>query len=140
MTNEPDAPREYTDSVPVRADESTPLLAAAREDPEPVEEPGELVLAESDVTGKRWRVTILIFVLLILTNTFGLLQNSAQVQLFENIYCSKYYTGHPSSKPPSDGSSCKVDAVQANLAFLRGWKSFLDFLPGIMITNATRYN
>ena len=129
MAHEPSAPGGTTESLAVRVNEDTPLLPAAEEAVTP-----SVSAAGEDISGKgQLRVTVLIFVLLIITNTCGLLQSSAQVQLFENIYCSEYYTGHLSSDPPADEGSCKIEAVQANVAFLRGWKSFLDFLPGRMI-------
>lgn len=147
MAYEPGTPGdsgEDTDSLPDYVNETSALLAAASDDgplDEPQRRPGPAAADGRDAAGKKQlRVTVLVFVLLILTNTFGLLQSSAQVQLFENIYCSEYYTGHPSSKPPTHPSSCKIDTVQANVAFLRGWKSFFDFLPGKMTADTAQYS
>jgi hypothetical protein len=123
--------------LPSEVSEATPLLGAdgrtlnSSERASFHEPQGEVVQTGGDAARTRQLyITILIFILLILTNTSGLLQSSAQVQLFENIYCSQYYTGSPSSAPPLNGSSCKIDTVQANITLLRGWKSFFDFLPG----------
>lgn len=129
-------------SLPVH-NEATPLLPPAEEEEAvtPLAEPQDSVSAAGEHFTRKGqlRVTVLIFVLLIFTNTFGLLQSSAQVQLFENIYCSEYYTGHPSSAPPADEGSCKIEVVQAHVSSLRGWKSFFDFLPGRIITQMKRY-
>lgn len=136
MAENPSSTQEHCNHLPSEASEATPLLGANgrtldSSERAPFQEHQGVVAADGDASRKRQLyITILIFILLILTNTSGLLQSSAQVQLFENIYCSLYYTGSPSSAPPVNGSSCKIDTVQANVTLLRGWKSFFDFLPG----------
>jgi hypothetical protein len=136
MAENPSSTQERYNRLPSEVSEAAPLLGASgrtldSSERPPFHEPQGVVQAASDTSRKRQRyITTLIFVLLILTNTFGLLQSSAQVQLFENIYCSQYYTGYPSSATPLNSSLCKINNIQAKVTFLRGWKSFFDFLPG----------
>jgi hypothetical protein len=136
MAENPSSTQARSNHIPSEVSEATPLLGASgrtldSSERPPFHEPQGVVQADGDTSRKRQLyITTLIFVLFILTNTFGLLQSSAQVQLFENIYCSQYYTGYPSSATPLNGGSCKIDKIQANVTFLRGWKSFFDFLPG----------
>jgi hypothetical protein len=136
MAEIPSSIQEHSSNLPSEVSEASPLLGANGQtlhssERTSLHEPQGVVHSGGDTSRKRQLyITILIFILLILTNTSGLLQSSAQVQLFENIYCSQYYTGSPSSASPVNGRSCKIDTVQANVTLLRGWKSFFDFLPG----------
>lgn len=136
MAENPSSTKERSNRLPSEVSESAPLLGASgrtldSSERPPFHEPQGVVQPDGDPSKeRRLYTTTLIFILLILTNTFGLLQSSAQVQLFENIYCSQYYTGYPSSATPLNSGSCKIDSIQADVTFLRGWKSFFDFLPG----------
>ena len=116
----------------VHATEATPLLPNAGEAAVPFFEPQDSLSASGEEINckDQLKVTVLIFLLVIVTNTFGLLQESAQIQLYENIYCSQHYTGYPSPVPPADESLCKDESVQAKVALLLGWKRSLDFVPG----------
>ncbi|KAI9838544.1 MAG: hypothetical protein M1819_004853 [Sarea resinae] len=113
-------------------DESTSLLPSPSS-AIPAVHGGQQDEADSFALRRRQRVTVLIFILIIFVNIPSLLQGGAQVQIFEDIYCDKYYHDNPSLAERHDGRSCKVDQVQANIAFLRGWRSFFNFLPGVML-------
>ena len=54
--------------------------------------------------------------------------------VYESIICSKYYGVSDPSLLGSNGyveeRYCKVAPIQEELAFLRGWQDFFDYLPG----------
>lgn len=57
----------------------------------------------------------------------------ALTRIYENIVCRNWYSLHepgaifPGSDPPE--KSCKIDAVQSYLAFLRGFEAVFRALP-----------
>lgn len=56
------------------------------------------------------------------------------IKLFEQSLCISYYDSHDSSAISPGGNIpealCKIQAVQAPLATIRGWKSMFDTVPG----------
>ncbi|MCJ1392280.1 hypothetical protein MMC18_005147 [Xylographa bjoerkii] len=91
---------------------------------------------EEDAKAQRMRtwVILLIVGLIVSVDLPSVLQSSPTVRIIEDIYCRAYYQENDPSKFGAGGtieeSLCKVDSVQAELAFLKGWMSFFDHLPG----------
>ncbi|MCJ1286395.1 hypothetical protein MMC26_005740 [Xylographa opegraphella] len=81
---------------------------------------------------RRW-VILLIVGLIVSVDLPSVLQSSPTVRIIEDIYCRAYYQKNDPSKFGQGGtieeSLCKVDSVQAELAFLKGWMSFFNHLP-----------
>ena len=85
---------------------------------------------------RRQRVTVIVFALMVVVNIPSLLQESAQVQIFEDICCANYYERNGLRGQPLDTRLCKIDNIQGDVAMLRGWRAFFNFLPG---TNTSGY-
>ena len=90
--------------------------------------------AEAKAQRMRTWVILLIVGLIVSVDLPSVLQSSPTVRVIEDIYCQAYYQQNDPSKfgvgHTIEESLCKVDSVQADLAFLKGWMSFFDHLPG----------
>ena len=109
--------------------EDSPLLKSAfiaQDDPE----------AERKSQRTRTLVIFLIVALIVSVDLPSVLQSSPTVRIIEDIYCKAYYKANDISKFSSGGtideSLCKIDEVQEELEFLKGWMSFFDHLPGVL--------
>ena len=102
----------------------------------PVSTLHEKVSTEEEAKSQRMRrwVILLIVGLIVAVDMPSVLQSSPTVRIIEDIYCRAYYQQNDPSKFGLGGtieeSFCKVDNVQAELAFLKGWMSFFNHLPG----------
>ena len=124
-----DGPPEHSEPIAdVPLDEAAPLLAGAG--PAPASPHVDEATADDLDTRLQLRVIVLIYALLITVQTFAFMQDSAQVQVFEDILCAQRRRGQPVAGSSTDDSFCKSDIVQADLAWFGGWMSFLDGLPG----------
>lgn len=91
---------------------------------------------EAETKAKRMRkmVILLIVALIVSVDLPSVLQSSPTVRILEDIFCKAYYQKTDPSKFSADGTVeellCKVDQVQAELAYLKGWMSFFNHLPG----------
>lgn len=75
---------------------------------------------------EQWRILV-VGALAILTADFGLyLSTPAQIQIFEDILCRQFYSSN-------GGDACKAAPIQAELAFINGWKDTFDALPSILV-------
>ncbi|MCJ1400764.1 hypothetical protein MMC11_003972 [Xylographa trunciseda] len=85
----------------------------------------------------RTLVILLIVGLIVSVDLPSVLQLSPTVRIIEDIYCRAYYQENDPSKFGVGGtieeSLCKVDPVQVELAFLKGWMSFFNHLPGLFL-------
>jgi len=103
--------------------------------------------AQDDPSDKRANgiLLILIFVVLFVALGEGLLE-SPMTRITEAVICYRHYEDADSSKlligrdgigPGAIGGVdelyCKVDAVQSELALLRGWQSLFDSILGMLI-------
>ncbi|MCJ1384178.1 hypothetical protein MMC17_007294 [Xylographa soralifera] len=94
---------------------------------------------EEEVKAQRLRtwVILLIVGLIVSVDLPSVLQSSPTVRIIEDIYCRAYYQQNDPTKFGVGGtieeSFCKVDYVQAELAFLKGWMSFFNHLPGCAV-------
>ncbi|MCJ1322470.1 hypothetical protein MMC15_007819 [Xylographa vitiligo] len=101
----------------------------------PVSTLHEKVSTEEEAKSQRMRrwVILLIVGLIVAVDMPSVLQSSPTVRIIEDIYCRAYYQKNDPSKFGLGGtieeSFCKVDNVQAELAFLKGWMSFFNHLP-----------
>lgn len=81
-------------------------------------------------------VPILIGILCFVADLGGGLTNAAEVRLLELAVCRDYYRTHDRSvigPPPLanvDEKFCKLDEIQANLAYLRAWRGVFLMIPG----------
>lgn len=91
---------------------------------------------EAEAKAKRIRtlVILLIVALIVAVDLPSVLQSSPMLRIIEDIYCKRYYQKHDLSKFSATGqideSLCKIDSVQAEVAFLKGWMSCFNHLPG----------
>ena len=66
----------------------------------------------------------------------GGLRATSELRLFEVAICREYYRLHDPSKIGSPllsyvhESDCKLDSIQADLAYLRAWKDIATMIPG----------
>ncbi|MCJ1473273.1 hypothetical protein MMC13_001924 [Lambiella insularis] len=94
---------------------------------------------EAETKAKRMRrmVILLIVALIVSVDLPSVLQSSPTVRIIEDIFCKAYYEKNDPTKFSAGGtieeSLCKVDSVQAELAYLKGWMSFFDHLPGLFL-------
>ena len=90
-----------------------------------------------------FRTIIIILALIVIVEFATILQTPPAVRLFEIIYCREYYQLHNPGLIDEHGvvkeELCKVDAVQHNLASLRGWYSFFQYLPGTSVRAPVRW-
>ena len=91
---------------------------------------------EAEARAKRIRklVIMLIVGLIVAVDLPSVLQSSPMLRIIEDIYCKQYYRQNDPSKFSAAGqvdeSLCKIDSVQAEVAFLKGWMSCFNHLPG----------
>ena len=92
------------------------------------------VEAEERARRMRTKVILLILTLIVAVELPSVLQSSPQLRIMEDIFCKAYYTVTDPLKISVEGTvneqSCKIDSVQADVAFLKGWLSFFNHLPG----------
>ena len=64
----------------------------------------------------------------------GSISKAPLIRIYESITCSEYYRIADPSLLGENGHVeeryCKVATVQEELALLRGWQEFFDYLPG----------
>ena len=82
------------------------------------------------------RVNVLLLAIVFFyTFTMNLFE-APRTRLFENSFCYDFYSIHDPSRIGEDGivdeKLCKIDPVQAQVATLKGWQGFLDYLPGTL--------
>lgn len=81
-------------------------------------------------TQRRLGIIITCILLIILLELGAYLSIIPLIQVLEEIICNQF---HPDRTPGPEGDAiCKDNAVQTELAFIRGWQSTLDFLPGVL--------
>jgi len=94
----------------------------------------------------RIRLTQVLILVVILASAGDQLQESPQTRIFESIICYRYYEVADLSKLLLDRGSvgpgaiggvaeihCKVNAVQEQLAMLRGYQQLLDGIPALLL-------
>ena len=64
----------------------------------------------------------------------GNISKAPLLQVYESIICAKHYANAEASLVQGNGQVlepyCKIGPVQEELALLRGWQDFFDYLPG----------
>ena len=92
------------------------------------------VEAEQRARRMRTKVILLILALIVAVDLPSVLQSSPQLRIMEDVFCKAYYKVADPFKISAEGTvdeqSCKIDSVQADVAFLKGWLSFFNHLPG----------
>jgi hypothetical protein len=78
---------------------------------------------------------MLIAAFLMFSVNFGhFIGTAPQLKIFEDIICENYKRSLDQQAPYAntdfDGSICKSEPVQSELALISGWKNTLDVLPG----------
>ena len=128
----------YHDARPSAA--SSPFLRSALDTPNPPQGPTSPPLdpvAEQRARKLRFRVTLLIALLIVAVDLPSVLAGTSMVRILESIYCQQHYEEVDPSKIGADGKIpeqlCKVEEVQKQLSSLRGWMSFWSHLPGLFL-------
>jgi len=79
---------------------------------------------------RRLGIIVTCILLIILLELGAYLSLIPLIQVLEGIICDQF---HPDRTAGQDGDAiCKDNAVQTELAFIRGWQSTLEFIPGIL--------
>ena len=119
--------------------DQTPFLKSPRDtfnSPSP-SSPTVDAIAEQRSHKLRFRVTLLIALLIVAVDLPSVLAGTSMVRILESIYCHQYYQTADPSKIGQDGKIpeqlCKVEDVQKQLSTLRGWMSFWSHLPGLFL-------
>ncbi|KAK5711261.1 hypothetical protein LTR15_012551 [Elasticomyces elasticus] len=94
----------------------------------------------------RKQLTLVLILLVILASSGDQIQESPQTRICESVMCYHYYEDTDPTKLLLDRSSvgpgaiggveeayCKVNAVQEQLAMLRGYQQLLDGLPSLLL-------
>ena len=79
------------------------------------------------VVSKQWRIFTIGSLIVLLVDFGGYLSTPAQIKIFENILCRRYYSSS------DDESVCKAAPIQSELAFINGWKDTFAALPSIFV-------
>ena len=108
--------------------ERTPLLNHSLEEPcTPEQRP-----KAKDI---RFRALALLYATVTALAVSMILQDAPAVRLVEIFYCRRFYEEHNPDLMGDNGvvdeEYCKIDVVQSQVAFLKGWLSFFKYLPGI---------
>jgi hypothetical protein len=82
---------------------------------------------------RRWTIALIVC-LILAVDLPSVLQSSPILRIVEDIFCKQHYSKNDPSgffvNGVVDEKNCKIDSVQAEVAFLKGWLSFFDHLPG----------
>jgi MFS family permease len=107
----------------------TPLLEAF---PRPDEDPSSITL-----TSPHYYILTLVFSIVFVTDLANSVSKAPLIRVFESIICQNHFAIVDPSKINSNGSVeeryCKVGPVQEELALLRGWLDFFDYIPGLFL-------
>lgn len=105
-------------------------------------------LRRSSRDGKEKRLTFAhpiacCLALYFLVEMFDMISIAPLTALLEKVLCRNFYRGRDPSLIAPGGSVderyCKLDAIQSELAIIRGWKLAFDALPGKSICWYLRY-
>lgn len=82
----------------------------------------------------RWHALGITFTLIFLLDLAGGFGDTPWLRICESIVCRNHYKAVDPSLIGHNGAVdeeyCKINPVQDELAFLFGWSSFFDYLPG----------
>ena len=85
----------------------------------------------------QYHVLALILSIVFVTNLATSLSKAPLMRVFESIICQNHYERADASFIGQNGNvdeqHCKISAVQQELALLRGWQDFFDYLPGLFL-------
>ncbi|MCJ1351791.1 MAG: hypothetical protein MMC33_001775 [Icmadophila ericetorum] len=116
-------------SASASASETSPLLSHFP--------PPQLSPPRTKASSIRKSVIIGILFLILTSNLPYLLQILPRLRIWEIIYCRRYYEEHDPSLIGEDGlveeKYCKVESVQSQVAYLKGWYGFFGSLPGLFL-------
>ena len=120
--------------------EREPLLRSRVSHEQPVST-GASVQPETPAEHLQKRITILIFILTATLEIPLILLLTSETRVFELILCRQYYAHVDPGKIGAGGrvpeQFCKIEAVQAQVANLRGGQQFFQNLPCMLL--ATKY-
>lgn len=97
--------------------------------------------ARRDLSSLRRRFAVPLVYVVVFFYLFGEnIQPAPRIDLYESIVCRQYYASHGSTSGPPDGTpmaildgqSCKIPAVQAQLALLTGLERLSSILPTVL--------
>ena len=115
------------------SDERSPLLNRIRTADDSEQTPVKVLRAQ-DIQHK---VLILIVAIAAVVSVANILQAPPRTRLLESIYCRRFYEANDPTRIEPGGSVdeqyCKIDSVQTELALLKGWMDFFDYLPGVFL-------
>lgn len=107
----------------------TPLLAAF---PTPDED-----ASSTSLTVPRYYILSLVLSIVFVTDLANSVSKAPLTRVFESIICQNHFAIIDPSKINSNGfveeRYCKVGLVQEELALLRGWQDFFDYIPGLFL-------
>jgi len=107
----------------------TPLLGAF---PRPDEDASSIPL-----TSPRYYVLGLVLSIVFVTDLANSVSKAPLTRVFESIICQNHFAIVDPSKINNNGfveeRHCKVGPVQEELALLRGWQDFFDYVPGLFL-------
>ena len=110
----------------------TPLLRSFPRDPEDgLEEPTPRTQRST------YHVLGLVLTIVFAADLAGSISKAPLIRVYESIICNSYYkTADPGliKNGQVEEWYCKVAPVQEELALLRGWHDFFDYLPGTLST------
>ena len=112
----------------------TPLLRNFHRDPE--DGPDE---PTSRTQRSKYYVLGLVLTIVFAADLAGSISKAPLTRVYESIICNAHYkTADPSliKNGQVEERYCKVAQVQEELALLRGWHDFFDYLPGMLFATA----
>lgn len=88
-------------------------------------------------------VIILCALLITIVDIGSIMVTAPQIRIFESIICYNYYKRHDPGV--IDGETvpeylCKINVVQDEIAFLDGWQTLFDNVPGMYGTKKNKNN
>ena len=112
----------------------TPLLRSFPRDPEDGPD-----VPTSRTQRSSYYVLGLVLTIVFAADLAGSISKAPLIRVYESIICSAHYkSADPSliENGQVEERYCKVAPVQEELALLRGWHDFFDYLPGMLLTTA----
>ncbi|KKY14932.1 putative mfs [Phaeomoniella chlamydospora] len=83
----------------------------------------------------RWRVIFTALALILFSEIAIFMHNAPFVRIFEDITCRRWYAKNEPDNIPSDGripeEQCKNEAIQSEVAIIRGFEELFDGLVGL---------
>jgi len=90
----------------------------------------------------RIKVIVIIAILILSVETGASMMSGPTTRIFEAITCKQYYESHDPSQIGSNGKIpeelCKLESIQSEIAFVKGYAELFDGLIGMAKVGATK--